>query len=49
MPETLLLTRGDVCALLDPTSCRTAVEQAFRNHGQGLAPPPGVFGYHATG
>lgn len=49
MPDTLVLTRGDVCALLDPTSCRIAVEQAFAEHGQGGAPPPGVFGYHATG
>ena len=49
MPDTLVLSRGDVAALLDARSCRAAVEQAFRRHGQGLAVPPGVLGYHAPG
>jgi alanine dehydrogenase len=49
MPDTLILSRGDVAGLLDQTSCRIAVEQAFREHGGGLAVPPGVFGYHAPG
>ena len=46
MPDTLVLSRGDVAGLLDRNSCRTAVEQAFREHGTGVAAPPGVFGYH---
>jgi len=49
MPNTLVLSRGDVADLLDPTSCRVAVEEAFRQHGQGLPAPPGVLGYHASG
>ena len=49
MPNTFVLSRGDVAGLLDRTSCRTAVEQAFREHGEGRAAPPGVFGYHAPG
>jgi alanine dehydrogenase len=49
MSDTLVLSRGDVAGLLDQTSCRVAVEQAFREHGEGLALPPGVLGYHAPG
>jgi ornithine cyclodeaminase/alanine dehydrogenase-like protein (mu-crystallin family) len=49
MARTLVLTRADVARLLDQTSCREAVEQAFRDHGAGLVTPPGVFGYHAPG
>ena len=49
MSDTLVLSRGDIAGLLDQTSCRVAVEQAFREHGEGLAVPPGVLGYHAPG
>jgi alanine dehydrogenase len=49
MPHTLVLSRGDVADLLDARSCRVAVEQAFRLHGQGLAVPPGLLGYRAPG
>lgn len=45
--ETLVLTRRDVAALLDIDACITAVEAAFRVHGQGLAPPPAIAGLHA--
>jgi ornithine cyclodeaminase/alanine dehydrogenase-like protein (mu-crystallin family) len=45
----LVLSRGDVADLLHPTSCRVAVEEAFRHHGQGLAVLPGVLGYRARG
>jgi alanine dehydrogenase len=49
MVDTLLLSRGDVADLLDTTSCRIAVESAFRRHGEGAAAPPGVLGYRAPG
>jgi alanine dehydrogenase len=42
--ETLVLTRGDVEALLDADTCFRAVEDAFRQHGAGEASPPGVLG-----
>lgn len=41
---TLVLSRGDVEALLDPDTCFRAVEDAFRQHGSGEAMPPGVLG-----
>ncbi len=47
MSNTLVLSRGDVAALLDATSCRVAVEQAFRRYGQGLSVPPGLLSYRA--
>jgi alanine dehydrogenase len=47
MPNTLLLSRGDVARLLDQTSCRVAVERAFRVYGEGRAVTPGLLGYHA--
>ncbi len=46
---TLLLTRNDVAALLTLPDCVTAVERAFRLHGEGKAVPPGILGIHATG
>ncbi len=46
LPETLLLTRRDVEALLDFRACIDAVEEAFRAHGTGRAPPPAVLGIH---
>ena len=46
---TLLLTGKDVAELLSLGDCIQAVEQAFRMHGEGLAPPPGVLGVHAQG
>lgn len=46
---TLLLTRKDVSELLTLNDCVLAVEQAFRLHGEGRAPAPGVLGVHAQG
>ncbi len=48
-PHTLLLTRSDVSRLLPLDDCITAVEQAFRLHGERKAPPPAVLGVHAEG
>jgi len=48
-PGTLLLTRKDVSELLTLKDCVEAVEQAFRLHGEGRAPAPGVLGIHAQG
>ena len=48
-PGTLLLTRKDVSELLTLNDCVEAVEQAFRLHGEGRAPAPGVLGMHAQG
>lgn len=45
---TLLLTRQDVIRLLDLDACIGAVERAFRLHGEGRAPPPGVLGMPLT-
>jgi ornithine cyclodeaminase/alanine dehydrogenase-like protein (mu-crystallin family) len=45
--ETLLLSRGDVAALLNLTECMEAVEQAFKAHAEGRSLPPGVLGVHA--
>ena len=46
-PETLVLTRSDVARLLTIDDCIRAVEDAFRAHGQGRAPEPGVLGFPA--
>lgn len=46
---TLLLTRSDVRALLDPDSCLAAVESAFRAHAEGAVLPAGVIGAAAEG
>lgn len=48
-PGTLLLTRKDVSELLTLKDCVQGVEQAFRLHGEGRAPAPGVLGVHAQG
>ncbi|MGH9837358.1 MAG: ornithine cyclodeaminase family protein [Blastocatellia bacterium] len=45
--RTLLLTRGDVAALLSLDECIAAVEQAFKAHAEGRSLPPGVLGIHA--
>lgn len=42
----LLLSRADVERLLTPDVCIAAVEDAFRQHGQGKVPPPGILGMH---
>ncbi len=47
--DTLVLTRSDVEALLNPDACRAAVEEAFRAHGSGATPPPAVLGVRALG
>lgn len=47
--HTLLLTRRDVAALLDLDTCIVAVEQAFRLHGAGTLPAPGVLAVHVAG
>lgn len=44
---TLILTRSDVGALLSLDECIAAVEKAFRLHGEGKTPPPGILGIHA--
>lgn len=41
---TLLVRRRDVARLLTMPECITAVEQAFRLHGEGKAPTPGMLG-----
>jgi len=46
-PETLLLKRGDVTALLSLDECIRAVEQAFKLYAEGQTLPPGVLGVHA--
>ena len=44
---TLLLTRGDVAALLTIEECLAAVEHAFKLYGAGKTEPPGIVGVHA--
>ena len=44
---TLLLTRRDVASLLTIEDCISAVELAFKMHGEGKTQPPGVLGVHA--
>ena len=46
---TLLLTRRDVEALLDLSECVTAVEEAFRLHGEGKTAAPGILGFPYPG
>ena len=46
---TLLLTRGDVAALLALDECIAAVEQAFARQAEGKAPGPGVLALHTAG
>src|SRR6185295_2429295 len=44
---TLLLTGRHVAALLSIDECMTAVEHAFKLHGEGRTQPPGILGVHA--
>jgi alanine dehydrogenase len=44
-PATLILARADVARLLTLDDCIAAVEGAFRAHGEGRAPAPGVLGF----
>jgi alanine dehydrogenase len=44
---TLLLTGRDVSALLTIEECMTAVEYAFKLHGEHKTQPPGILGIHA--
>src|SRR5262249_22583702 len=44
---TLLLSRQEVAALLGIDECIAAVEEAFKQHAEGKAPPPGIVGIHA--
>jgi ornithine cyclodeaminase/alanine dehydrogenase-like protein (mu-crystallin family) len=46
MKETLLLSGADVERLLTPEVCIAAVEEAFRQLGEGRVPPPGILGMH---
>jgi alanine dehydrogenase len=46
---TLVLTRGDVEALLDLDTCIAAVETAFRRHAEGATLRPAVLGVPAAG
>ena len=47
MAETLILTRGDVAALLSEDECAAAVEAAFRLHAEGRSLRAGVLGVPA--
>jgi alanine dehydrogenase len=44
---TLLLTGRDVASLLSIEECMSAVEHAFKLHGQNRTEPPGILGIHA--
>lgn len=46
---TVLLKRQDIAALLTLEDCIASVEQAFRLHGEGRTPPPGILGFHSHG
>ena len=43
---TLVLTRSEVAGVLDLEACIDSVGKAFRLHGEGRAPDPGVIGVH---
>ena len=47
--RTLVLTRGEVAALLEPDECIDAVEQAFGAHARGRSIAPGVLGVPVKG
>jgi alanine dehydrogenase len=47
-PDTLLLKRGDVAAVLTLDECIVAVENAFREHGHGRTETPRVLGMPST-
>ena len=49
LDATLVLTRGDVLALLTLPECIDAVERAFRLHAEGRTLSPGVLGVHTPG
>jgi ornithine cyclodeaminase/alanine dehydrogenase-like protein (mu-crystallin family) len=49
VPDTLVLTRTDVAALLDMEACIAAVEAAFLAHAEGATLAPGVLGTPVTG
>jgi len=44
---TLVLTAADVAELLTLDDCISAVEEAFRAHGEGRLHPPGILSEHA--
>jgi alanine dehydrogenase len=46
---TLILSRSEVASLLTLDECISAVEAAFRLHGEGRISPPGILGIPATG
>ena len=46
---TLVLSQGDVLALLTPGDCLRAVEESFALHAEGRSLPPGVLGVHVPG
>ncbi len=43
---TLVLTRSEVAGVLDLEACIDGVETAFRLHGEGRTPDPGMIGLH---
>ena len=48
-PDALIVTREDVRRLLTLDQCITAVEEAFRLHGLGAVPTPGIHATHVGG
>jgi alanine dehydrogenase len=46
---TLILSRSQVASLLTLDECISAVEAAFRLHGEGRIPPPGILGMPVAG
>ena len=43
-PDLAILSREDVARVLTMDACIVAVREAFRKHGLGEIPPPGVLG-----
>ena len=46
--EPAILSREDVARFLNMDACIGTVREAFRRHGRGEIPPPGILGVHAA-